>query len=137
MQNEIEALEQNDTWSLENLSEGKHAIDSKLVYKIKYKPNGDVERYKARLVAKSFTQIEGVDYHDTFAPVAKLMTVRCFLMVAVKRNWKLHQLDVNNAFLHGELEEDVYMKIPKGFSKRDDTRVCKLKKSLYGLKQVL
>nr|KAJ0198242.1 hypothetical protein LSAT_V11C700347490 [Lactuca sativa] len=135
MQDEIKALEQNDTWSLENLPEGKHAIDSKWVYKIKYKPNGDIERYKARLVAKGFTQIEGIDSHDTFAPVAKLVTVHCFLTVAVKRNWKLHQLDVNNAFLHGELEEDVYMKIPQGFSKRDDTRVCKLKKSLYGLKQ--
>ncbi|KAJ0469227.1 putative RNA-directed DNA polymerase [Helianthus annuus] len=135
MQKEIEALEENDTWSLEDLPKGKHAIDSKWVYKIKYKPNGDIERYKARLVAKGFTQIEGVDYHDTFAPVAKLVTVRCLLTVAVKRNWLLHQLDVNNAFLHGDLREEVYMKIPQGFSKRNETRVCKLKKSLYGLKQ--
>ena len=98
MQNEIEALEQNDTWSLENLPEGKHAIDSKWVYKIKNTPNGAIERYKARLVAKGFTQIEGIDYHDTFAPVAKLVAARCFLTVAVKRNWNLHELDVNNAF---------------------------------------
>jgi hypothetical protein len=135
MQKEIEAIEENNTWSLEELPEGKHAIDSKWVYKIKYKPNGDIERYKARLLARGFTQVEGVDYHDTFAPVAKLFTVRCLLTVAVKRNWILHQLDVNNAFLHGDLQEEVYIKIPQGFSRKNDTCVCKLKKSLYGLKQ--
>ncbi|KAK9062516.1 hypothetical protein SSX86_019703 [Deinandra increscens subsp. villosa] len=135
MKREIQALEHNGTWTLEPLPEGKRTIDSKWVYKIKYKPNGEVERYKARLVAKGFTQMEGVDFHDTFAPVAKLVTVRTLLAVAVKRNWIIHQLDVNNAFLHGDLEEEVYMKIPQGFSRKEETRVCKLKKSLYGLKQ--
>ncbi|KAD6455029.1 hypothetical protein E3N88_09735 [Mikania micrantha] len=135
MQNEINALQANDTWSLEKLPKGKHAIDSKWVYKIKYKPNGEIERYKARLVAKGFTQMEGIDFHETFAPVAKLTTVRTLLAVGVKRGWHIHQLDVNNAFLHGDLQEDVYMKIPQGFAKYNDDRVCKLKKSLYGLKQ--
>ncbi|GJW65599.1 putative RNA-directed DNA polymerase, partial [Tanacetum coccineum] len=135
MKQEIQALEENKTWTLEELPKGKRAIDSKWVYKIKYKPNGDVERYKARLVAKGCTQMEGVDFHETFAPVAKLVTVRTLLTVAVKRNWHIHQLDVNNAFLHGDLNEDVYMKLPEGFGKQDDNRVCKLKKSLYGLKQ--
>ncbi|KAD4177991.1 hypothetical protein E3N88_26582 [Mikania micrantha] len=135
MKKEIQALEKNETWTLENLPKGKRAIDSKWVYKIKYKPNGDIERYKARLVAKGFTQTEGIDYHETFAPVAKLVTVRTLLAVAVKKGWHIHQLDVNNAFLHGDLHEDVYMKIPQGFGKHDDNRVCKLKKSLYGLKQ--
>ena len=132
---EIQALEQNNTWTLESLPEGKRAIDSKWVYKIKYKPNGDVERYKARLVAKGFTQIEGEDFHDMFAPVAKLVTVRTLLSVATKNNWLIHQLDVNNAFLHGDIEEEVYMKIPQGFSKENEDRVCRLRKSLYGLKQ--
>lgn len=135
MKKEIQALEQNDTWTLETLPKGKRAIDSKWVYKIKYKPNGDVERYKARLVAKGFTQVEGEDFHDTFAPVAKLVTVRTLLAVATKNNWLIHQLDVNNAFLHGDLHEEVYMKIPQGFSKENETRVCRLRKSLYGLKQ--
>ncbi|GJY33993.1 putative RNA-directed DNA polymerase [Tanacetum coccineum] len=112
MENEIQALEQNRTWTLKNLPEGKHAIDSIWVYKIKYKPNGEFERYKARLVAKGFMQMEGVDYHDTFASVAKLVTVRTLLAVAVKRDWMIHQLDVNNAFLHGDLSEEIYMKIP-------------------------
>ncbi|KAI3722512.1 hypothetical protein L2E82_33551 [Cichorium intybus] len=135
MKKEIHALEQNETWTLETLPKGKRAIDSKWVYKIKYKPNGEIERYKARLVAKGFTQVEGVDFHDTFAPVAKLVTVRTLLTVAAKKDWMIHQLDVNNAFLHGNLDEEVYMKVPQGFSKEHDTRVCRLRKSLYGLKQ--
>ncbi|GJZ25644.1 putative RNA-directed DNA polymerase [Tanacetum coccineum] len=129
---EVKALEKNGTWTLEYLLEGKRAIDSKWVYKIKFKPNGEVERYKARLVAKGFTQMEGMDYHDTFAPVAKLVTVRTLLTIAVKTDWIIHQLDVNNAFLHGDLDEEVYMKIPQGFSNDNETRVCRLRKSLYG-----
>ncbi|KAI3701667.1 hypothetical protein L6452_26909 [Arctium lappa] len=135
MHQEIKALEKNGTWTLEELPEGKRPIDSKWVYKTKFKSNGEVERYKARLVAKGFTQMEGVDYHETFAPVAKLVTVRTLLAVATKKNWIIHQLDVNNAFLHGDLDEEVYMKIPKGFAKEGETRVCRLRKSLYGLKQ--
>ncbi|KAI3736523.1 hypothetical protein L2E82_26344 [Cichorium intybus] len=135
MQREIKALEENGTWTLAELPAGKRAVDSKWVYNVKYKPNGEVERYKARLVAKGFTQMEVVDFHDTFAPVAKLVTVRTLLAIAAKKDWIIHQLDVNNAFLHGDLHEEVYMKIPEGFAKEGDSRVCRLKKSLYGLRQ--
>nr|GEZ56553.1 retrovirus-related Pol polyprotein from transposon TNT 1-94 [Tanacetum cinerariifolium] len=125
MQQEIKAFEKNGTWTLEELPEGKRPIDSKWVYKTKFKSNGEVERYKARLFAKGCTQREGVDYHETFAPVAKLVTVRTVLAVATKKGWIIHQLDVNNAFLHGDLDEEVYMKIPKGFSKEGETRKTK------------
>ncbi|CAM8916639.1 unnamed protein product [Rhodiola kirilowii] len=137
MQKEIAALEHNQTWTLTHLPADKRAVDCKWVFKIKHHSDGTIERYKARLVAKGFTQVEGIDYHETFAPVVKMTTVRCVLAVAAVRKWPLYQLDVNNAFLHGHLDEDVYMKLPPGFypqAKRDGM-VCKLQRSLYGLKQ--
>lgn len=135
MRTEIHALEANHTWLLTSLPAGKKPIGCKWVFKTKLHADGSIERYKARLVAKGYTQVEGLDYHDTFAPVAKLVTVRCVLAIAAARNWHLHQLDVNNAFLHGDLEEEVYMTLPPGYGQQGETRVCRLLKSLYGLKQ--
>jgi hypothetical protein len=124
---EMEALLENDTWTLVPLPEGKKAVGCKWVFSIKHKADGSVERYKARLVAKGYTQTYGVDYQETFSPVAKLSTVRILLSLTANLDWPLHQFDVKNAFLHGELEEEVYMDLPPGYTASTDAKVvCKL-----------
>ena len=112
------ALEANNTWTLTPLPAHKQPIGCKWVYR-KYKSDRSIERYKARLVAKGFIQKEDIDYIDTFSPVAKMVFAKCLLAVATVKNWFFGQLDVNIAFLHGDLAEDVYMALPPGFhSKR-------------------
>jgi len=135
MQVELLALEKSGTWDIVNLPSHAKPIGCRWIYKVKPHVNGSIERYKALLVAKGYTQIDGLDYFDTFSPVAKLATVRLVMALASINNWHLHQLDVNDAFLHGELEEDVYMIVPPGIKTTKPNQVCKFKKSLYGLKQ--
>ena len=112
MDKQIEALEVNNTWTLAPSPPGKTAIGCKCVYRIKYLPDGSIERYKAHLVAKGFTQKHGLDYPETFSQVAKSVSVRIVLSLATVKGWYLLQIDVNNAFLHGDLVEDVYMSLP-------------------------
>jgi histone deacetylase 1/2 len=132
---EVEALHKNKTWHLVPPQKGRNVIDCKWVYKMKRKSNGNIERYKAWLVAKGFKQIYGIDYEDTFSPVVKAATIRLALSLVVSRNWSLRQLDVQNAFLHGYLDE-VYMKQPPGYEdKSKPNYICRLDKALYGLKQ--
>lgn len=136
---EMEALKKNKTWSEVELSEvelppGKRPMGCKWVYTVKYKADGTVERYKARLVAKGYTQTYGIDYLETFALVAMMNTVRVILSLASNLGWELQQFDVKNAFLHGDLEEEIYMDVPPGYE-TPNTVVCKLNKALYGLKQ--
>jgi len=114
MKAEIDALKTNKTWSIIDLPSGKTTIGCKRMYKLKFNANGDIECHKARLVAKRYTQIEGIDYQDTYSPIAKMTTVHLLVVVAIAKNWHLDQLDVNNVFLHGDLNEEVYMTLPQG-----------------------
>ena len=134
MHDEISTLEKNHTRVLTDLPQHKNVIGCKWVYKIKHNVDGSIERYKARLVAKGYTQIEGLDYLDTFSSVAKITTVRLLLALAASNKWFIRQLDVNNALLHVDLNEEVYIVLPPGMKSTKPGQVCKLQRSLYGLK---
>lgn len=136
MVDEFSALCQTNTWILVPRPPGVNVVGSKWVFKTKYRPDGSVDKHKARLVARGFTQQHGIDYGDTFSPVVKPATVRVVLSLAVSRGLTLRQIDVSNAFLHGFLSEDVYMQQPPGFEDdRYPSHVCKLQRAIYGLKQ--
>ncbi|KAI4352252.1 hypothetical protein L6164_006522 [Bauhinia variegata] len=135
MREEIQALENNKTWITTHLPPRKKALGCKWVYKAKQKSDGSVERFKAQLAILSNHQVENVDYTKTFATVAKMVTVQVVLAVAAARRREHHQMDVHNVFLHGDLHEEVYMKLPLGFRVSKTDMVCELKKSLYRLKQ--
>jgi Reverse transcriptase (RNA-dependent DNA polymerase) len=136
MKDELEALTKNQTWELIELPPGKKTVGCKWIYKTKFNSDGSVERYKARLVARGFTQTYGIDYKETFAPVTKMNTVRTVMSIAVNHDWPLFQMDVKNIFLQGELEEEVYMDVPPGLQVDTQKKVvCRLKKAIYGLKQ--
>src|SRR6266446_2037415 len=132
-QYEIDALAKNGTWMLTDLPAGRKAVRSKWVFKCK--ADG---RFHARLVAKGFTQIQGIDYDETFSPVARFESLRPLLALAALEDWEIHQMDVKSAFLNGLLDEEIYMEQPQGFIDPDHSeQVCLLKKAIYGLKQAL
>jgi histone deacetylase 1/2 len=133
---EYGALMKNKTWHLVPPKKGSNIIDCKWVWKVKRKADGTLDKYKARLVAKGYKQRFGIDYEDTFSPIIKMDTIRIISSIAVSRGWSLRQLDIQNVFLHGILEEEVYMKQPPGYEDKNKPGfVCKLDKALYGLKQ--
>lgn len=136
MQDEFRALQVNQTWTLVPRPRGANVITGKWVFRHKFRADGTLERYKARWVVRGFSQKPGIDFDETFSPVVKSATIRAVLAIAAHKSWPVHQLDVNNAFLHGHLHERVYCQQPAGFV--DPARagdVCLLAKSLYGLKQ--
>ena len=134
MKEELNALSKNHTWDLVTLPLGKSVVGYKWIYKIKTRSDGSIERQKARLVAKSFTQEYKIDYEETFALVARISSVRALLAVVAARKWDIFQMDVKNAFLNGNLSEEVYMQPPPGLSV-ESNKVCHLRHALYGLKQ--
>lgn len=116
MKAEIQALEENKIWKIVQLPPGKSPIGCKWVFKVKYQANGTIERFKARLIAKGYNQHEGVDYQETFSPMVEIVIVRAVISMATAQDWYLRQMDVYNAFLQGDLYEEVYMQLPKGFA---------------------
>jgi len=136
MQTEFNALLQNQTWTLVSPQQANNLVGCKWVFKVKRKVDGSIERHKARLVAKGFHQQARLDYGETFSPVVKLTTIWTVMSMAYSRGWDMRQIDIQNAFLHGFLDEEAYMSQPPGFSHPTLlNHVCKLHKALYGLKQ--
>ncbi|KAL0451186.1 UNVERIFIED_CONTAM: Retrovirus-related Pol polyprotein from transposon RE2 [Sesamum latifolium] len=135
MQKELDALESNQTWEITPLPPSKVPIGCRWVFKLKLHADDSIDRYKVRLVANGYNQIEGIDYNESFSPIAKTVTVRLFFAIAAARGWHIHQMDLNNAFLYDYLDEKIFMRPLEGYSVPDG-HVCRLKRSLYGLKQV-
>lgn len=134
MEIEWNLLQKNRTWELVNRPSDKNVIGCRWVFKTKYKPDGTVDKRKARLVAKGFSQLYGIDYFETFAPVAEISSIRLLYAIAAEKDLDLHHIDVSTAFLYGDLEEEIYMEQPPYFID-DENKVCRLKRSIYGLKQ--
>lgn len=136
MTEEYQSIMKNDVWEIVPRPKGKSIVSSKWIFKIKHAADGSIEKYKARFVARGFSQKEGIDYEETFAPVARYTTVRAVLAIAASKGWKVHQMDVKTTFLNGKISEEVFIEQPEGFETHDPNAfVCRLKKALYGLKQ--
>ena len=136
MDSEIQSMYTNRVWNLVNIPEGKTPIGCKWIFKKKIGVDGSVETYKARLVAKGYRQRQGIDYDETFSPVAMIKSIRILLAIAAYYDYEVWQMDVKTAFLNGDLEEEVYMTQPEGYtSKAHPNKLCHLQRSIYGLKQ--
>jgi hypothetical protein len=136
MNEELDQIEKNETWELVPRPANKNVIVSKWVYKNKMNEQGNIVRNKARLFCKGYAQIEGLDFDETFVPVARLEAIRMFLSYACHKQFKVYEMDVKSAFPNGDLKEEVYMEQPEGFQLSNNLDfICKLKKALYGLKQ--
>ena len=133
---EIRAIEKNRTWELIAFPKGAKPIGVKWVFKTKLNEKGNVDKYKARLVVKGYSQREGIDYKEVFAPVARWDTIRAIIALAAHKRWHVFQLDVKSAFLYGELNEEIFVEQPQEYEKKgEEHKVYRLKKALYGLKQ--
>jgi hypothetical protein len=136
MVEEYDSIVKNNAWGIVPRPIDKSMVGSRWIYKVKQVVDGSVEKYKARFVTQGFSQIEGIDYGDTFAPVARYSSIRSILALLAQMGWRIHQMDVKTAFLNGIIEEEVYIEHPEGFETFDrESHVCRLKRALYGLKQ--
>ena len=136
MKEEFSSLQNNNTWELVDLPPGRNLVQCKWVFKTEFDADGSPLKYKEILVYKCYSQLHGIDYNETFSPVEKMDSIRLALAIAASMQWEVHHMDVKCAFLNGDITEDIYMQQPKGFV-YNPYLVCKLKKSLYGLKQAL
>jgi hypothetical protein len=135
MTEEYQSTIKNDVWEIVPRPNSKDVVLSRWLFKIKHAAYGSIEKYKARFVARGFSQKEGIHYEETFAPVARYTSIRTIIALATKMEWKLHQMNVKTTFLNGVIEEEVYIEQPQGFEVEDrKSHVCKLKKVLYGSK---
>lgn len=136
MMEEYQSIIKNNVWDIVPRPKGKSVVSSKWLFKIKHATDGSVEKYKARFVAKGFSQKEGIDYEETFAPIARYTSIITIIAIATVKGWKLHQMDVKTTFLNGVIEEEVFIEQPDGFVIHEkESHICRLKKALYGLKQ--
>ena len=132
---EYQLIMKNDVWDVVPRPEGKLVVTSKWIYKIKHVVDVSIEKYKEIFMAWGFSQKEGIDYEETFAPIARYTSIRSVLALATMMKWKIHQMDVKTTFLNGVVEEEGYVEQPLGFETHDkEYHVCRLKKALYGLK---
>ena len=135
---EVESILQNHTWELVDLPSGSKPLGYKWIFKKKMKENGSIDKYKVILVIKGYKKKEGLDYFDTYSPVTRISSIRMLIAIAAIHNLAIHQMDVKTAFLNGDLDEEIYMEQPEGFIvPGQEKKVCRLVKSLYGLKQAL
>eukprot|EP00253_Pinus_taeda_P014718 PITA_14718 len=136
MVEEYDSIVRNNVWDVVPRPKNKSVVSSRWLYKVKQAIDGSVEKHKARFVARGFSQIEGIDYDETFAPITRYSSIISMLALSTQMGWKIHQMDVKTAFLNGEIEEEVYIEQPEGFETFDrESHVCRLKRALYALKQ--
>jgi hypothetical protein len=136
MLEEYDSIRCNDVWEVVSRPEGKSVVTLIWLYKTKYAADGSIEKHKARFVAHGFSQVEGVDYDETFAPVVRYTSIRSIISIAAEMGWRIHQMDVKTAFLNGFIEKEVYIEQPQGFKVSErESHMCLLRKALYGLKQ--
>jgi hypothetical protein len=135
MVEDYQSIMQNDVWDVVSRLKEKSVVSSKWIYKMKHVAGGSIEKYKARFVARGFSQKEGIDYEETFSPVTRYTSIKTILSLATMMKFKMHQMDVKTTFLNGEIKEEIYVQLPLGFETHDkETHVCRLNKALYGLK---